>query len=292
MSRICVLEWSLSGQSAEVTERLLGPLIEAGHDVTRVKLQTEVAYPFPWTAVQFFGLFPEAVLMRPPAARTIELPEGDFDLVIASGSIWFLRPCMPWQSFLAGPQADWLRGRRVLTLTTCRNMWITGWNKWVEKLRGAGADVVDRITVTHSGPIFATFYSTLLWSVTGKRDAVAALPKVEIDEATLQQVRGYGVLLAERLPGQGSLLADTVTAPISHAHAFGELTVGATLFPVLASVYAALSSPGSMLRQFFAVFQMVFIVSLVTTLALPFLLTHALFRGWIDSWVERQAHLR
>lgn len=292
MSRVCVLEWSLSGQSREVTNQLVEPLIEAGHEVIRVQLKTEASYPFPWTAVEFFGLFPEVVLMRPPAAQPIDLPEGGIDLVVCSGSIWYLRPCMPWQAFLTGPQAEWLRGKRVLTLTTCRNMWVTGWNLWVDQLRGVGAEVVDRVTVTHSGPVFASFYTTVLWSVTGKREVSKALPKVEIDDATLGRVRDHGRVLAERLPGEGALLADQDTAPVSHAHAFGEMMIGARVFPVLATVYAALSAPESALRAVFAVFQMVFILSLVTVLGLPFILTHLVFRRWIDPWVERQASLR
>lgn len=290
MSSVLVIEWSLSGQSREVTNQLVEPLIEAGHDVTRVTLETEADYPFPWSPVQFFGVFPEAVLMRPPPARPITLPDSKPDLVIASGSIWYLRPCLPWQSFLAGPQADWLDGQRVLTLTTCRNMWVTGWNVWVDWLGRHGADVVDRITVTHSGPVFASFFSTLFWSITGERENLA-LPKVEIDDATMGRVRGYGELLAERLPGEGSLLQDVETASVSHAHAFGELAIGAPVFPLLAGIYAALSSPGSVLRGFFALFQMAFVINLVVWCAIPVLTVHALFRGRIDSWIDRQVLL-
>lgn len=290
MSRIVVLEWSHSGQSREVTDTLVGPLEQAGHTVERVKLAVDVTYPFPWTPVQFFGLFPETVLMRPPPALPVELPEGEVDLVVASGSIWYLRPCQPWQAFLSGPQAGWLAGKRVLTLTTCRNMWISGWNIWVEKLRDVGAHVVDRITVTHSGPVFASFYTTVYWSVTGKRE-VAGLPKVEIDAATLERVRAFGSALAERLPGEGALLTDLDTAPVSHAHAFPELLFGRFVFPALATVYAALSSPGTTARAFFAVFQMVFILSAITVLAIPFILVNLLFGRWLDPWVERRASL-
>lgn len=290
MSRIVVLEWSHSGQSREVTDALVTPLVEAGHQVERVKLAVDTTYPFPWTPVQFFGLFPETVLMRPPPAKPIELPEGEIDLVIASGSIWYLRPCQPWQAFLAGPQADWLSGRRVLTLTTCRNMWINGWRIWVEKLREHGANVVDRVTVTHSGPVFASFYTTVYWSVTGKRE-VAGLPKVEIDAETLERVAGFGRTLAERLPGDGALLADLDTAPVSHAHAFPELLFGRIVFPTMATIYAALSSPGTLLRSFFAIYQMVFILSAITVLAIPFILVNLLFGRWLDPWVEQQARL-
>ena len=293
MSRVCVLEWSLSGQSGEVTDTFVAPLVEAGHTVERVKLEVEVDYPFPWSPIEFFGLFPETVLERPPAARPIALPEGHFDLVVASGSIWYLRPCMPWQAFLAGPQAGWLSGRRVLTLTTCRNMWVTGWRRWVERLTAQGATVTDRVTVTHSGPVFASFFSTLAWSVTGDRQAVKALPKVEIDDTTLARVRQHGTLLAERLSEgrEGALLDGVDTAPVSVAHAFGELTVGATVFPFLATIYAALSAPGSLLRAFFALFQMAFVIQLVLVLAIPFLTIHAVFRSRIEPWVRGRAEL-
>ncbi len=295
--RVCVIEWSLSGQSREVTDTFVAPIEAAGHQVHRVKLEQDADYPFPWSPSEFFGLFPETVLERPPSARPIDLPEVDVDLVIASGSIWYLRPCMPWQAFLAGSQAGWVSGRRVLTLTICRNMWVTGWRRWVEGLQAHGAHVRDAVTVTHSGPVFASFFSTLAWSVTGNRQAVRALPPVEIDEQTLERVRRHGADVATALSDPGRHGSDSPwldmrqTAPVSVAHAFGELTVGATLFPILATVYAALSSPGTLLRSFFAWFQMFFVIQLVLVLAIPFLTIHALFRSRIEPWVREKATL-
>jgi hypothetical protein len=297
MARVVVLEWSLSGQSREVTDTFVAPIEAAGHTVERVKLEVEATYPFPWSPSEFFGLFPETVLERPPTARPIALPDGPVDLVVASGSIWYLRPCMPWQAFLAGPQAAWLDGRRVLTLTTCRNMWVTGWRRWVAALQARGARVLDAVTVTHSGPVFASFFSTLAWSVTGDRQAVRALPPVEIDETTLERVRQHGSAVAdalsdpERSDSEAAWVDARAAAPVSVAHAFGELTVGARLFPILATIYATLSSPGTWLRSVFAWFQMFFVIQLVLVLALPFLAIHAVFRGRIEPWVRGKAAL-
>src|SRR5258708_12814551 len=70
---------------------------------------------------------PESVLLEPPALEPLSVRPGEpFDLVVLAYQVWFLAPSGPITAFLkseAGRQL--LRGRPVVTLIACRNMWLT-----------------------------------------------------------------------------------------------------------------------------------------------------------------------
>ncbi len=298
--RILVLWWSQSGQVKRMVDALTGPLVDAGHDVRFVEIAPAVDYPFPWSVPKFFGLFPETVLARPIELAPVEIPEGDWDLIVAAGQIWFLSPSQVWTALLAGPHARVFAGRRVLTLIGCRNMWINGWRRMVRRIQAAGGTVTDRVVVTHGGNVFASYFTTLLWMLTGKRDAIKALPKAQVEEMKFARLAEWGALVAQRLgteqPGterlgrDGSLLADQTTASVSHMHALGEQLM-ARVFPVIAAIAAAVTRPGSFLRGVFAYWQLCFTLSSVFGLLIPCAITRALLRRWVDPWLDSLAEL-
>lgn len=289
--RILVLHFSQSGQLLAGAEALAEPLREAGHEVHLAPIVPARAYPFPWTVTAFFGMFPEVFLGETEPVQQVEIPEGPWDLVVVASTIWFLSPSQPWWSFLHTEQAaELFRGQRVLTLIGCRNMWIRGWRKLVGRLEQLGATVVDRVVFTHSGSVFASYFSTLAWMLTGKRDAMKALPKAQVDEATLLRVKEIGRALAGRLDQDGPLLADQPTHSVSHAHALGEQLVGRTMFPLQAHIGRLLPRDG-LLRGAFAVWQMVSTISAVLLLVLPLTALRWLLSRWIDPWLEGLASL-
>ncbi len=290
--QVLVIWWSQSGQLERVADAFTAPFEQAGHRVVRVRVRPRVAYPFPWGVTRFFGLFPETVLERPVELEAIEIPEGDWDLVVFATTIWFLSPNQPMAAFLQSPHRDVLAGKRVLTLVGCRNMWISGWRRTVARIQAAGGEVGDRVIAIHGGPVFASYFSTLFWMLTGKRDAIKALPAAAIPEATFAWLTELGGLAAERLDRAlpGPLLADRDTASISHTHALGEQLM-ARVFAVLARIIAALSRPGTALRSFFAVGMLGVILSAVLTLVVPCALFRLVFGRFVDPWLESLASL-
>jgi hypothetical protein len=291
--RVLVVWWSQSGQLRTVAEAFTRPFEDAGHEVVFLELHPVRPFPFPWKVTTFFGEFPETVLGRPAPIAPVAVPPGEWDLVVLTTQVWFLSPSQPFAALLAGADRGFLAGRRVLTLVSCRNMWVRGWRRLVTLVEAAGGRVTDRVVATHSGSVFASYFTTLAWMLTGRRDAIKVLPAAGLAEDTFTHLAALGKVAAARLadaPVDAPLLADQTTAGISHAHAFGEQLVG-PLFPVLATIIAAISRPGTTLRSVCAVGMLAFILSAVIGLFIPCVLTERLLRRWIDPWLDGLARL-
>jgi len=289
MRRVLVLSWSQSGQLHQVAHAFAQPFADAGHEVVYRELKPLEPFPFPWKVTTFFGAFPETVLERPGAIAPVDAP-GEWDLVVLAAQVWFLSPSPPFIAYLTGPDAALLSGRRVVTLVACRNMWVRGWRRLVALAQARGALVTDRVVATHSGSVLASYFSTLFWMLTGRRDVVKALPAAGIDAATFARVARLGAHAAARIDTPGPLLDDQDCATISPTHAFGEVIVGA-IFPWLAHAIAAMSRPGSGMRALCAYGMLGFILGALFTLLLPCTLIRFACRPWIDPWLEARARL-
>src|SRR5690606_30250990 len=98
------------------------PAIELVHEI----LQPLQPYPFPWQFLHFFNTFPETVYELPKPIAPLQVdPDAPFDLIILAYQVWFLSPAQPMMAFLqSDAAARLLKGRPVMTLIACRNMWL------------------------------------------------------------------------------------------------------------------------------------------------------------------------
>ncbi len=291
--RVLVVWWSQSGQLEKVARAFARPFQVAGHDVHFVALRPITPYPFPWKITTFFGEFPETVLGRPAPIAPLDAPAGPWDLVVLTSQVWFLSPSQPFAALLSGPDRAVVAGRRVLTLVSCRNMWVSGWRRLVALTEAAGGRVTDRVVATQSGSVFASYFTTLAWMLTGKRDAIKALPAAGIGDETFDRLDALGTIAAARLTDaapDAPLLADQPTASISHVHTFGERVVGA-IFPTFAHLIAAVSRPGTPLRHVSAFGMLAFMLTVVIGLFVPFLIAERLLRRWTTPWLDGLARL-
>src|SRR6266581_2026775 len=141
MKRVLVVHFSQTGQLARVARRLVSPLAEAG-DVELVEevLRPHQPYPFPWPAWRFLDVMPETVLLEPPELEPLSVrAEEPFDLIILAYQVWYLAPSGPITAFLkseAGKRL--LRGRPVVTVIACRNMWLVAQETVKQLIQGAG----------------------------------------------------------------------------------------------------------------------------------------------------------
>ena len=61
LKTVLVINYSQTGQLAEITEQVISPLRAAGHQVHLETLVPETPFPWPWPMVDFIDAFPECV---------------------------------------------------------------------------------------------------------------------------------------------------------------------------------------------------------------------------------------
>ena len=155
MKRVLVIHFSQSGQLAEIVQSVCAPL-RASSDIalTTALIRPRRPFPFPWPFWRFFDTFPETVYADASAApiEPLDLPDdAEFDLIVLAYQVWFLSPSLPTTAFLQSEQAArLLRGKPVVTLIGCRNMWLLAQEIVKENLQQLGARLVDNAVLTDS----------------------------------------------------------------------------------------------------------------------------------------------
>ena len=109
MKKILVIHYSQTGQLTEVLKALTGPLALNGVQVDHLPITPATPYPFPWSRMGFFGVFPESVNGDPVPLLPAKAAGIDYDLIIFGYTIWYLNPSIPANSFLKQADASLFR---------------------------------------------------------------------------------------------------------------------------------------------------------------------------------------
>ncbi len=203
--RVLVVEYSQTGQLSRVLDSVVEPLVAAGHQVERLKLQHAGDYPFPWPFWTFLDTFPETVARMPPALEPWAV-EGKPDLIILGYPVWFLSPAPALTAFMQSPQGQaLLQGTPVVTLTACRNMWTQAHLDVQDMLKQAGAVHCDHVALVDPGPAMATFVTTPRWMLTGRKEAFWGFPRAGISDQQVRDAARFGHALAAAFAQQEPL---------------------------------------------------------------------------------------
>ncbi len=140
--------------------------------------------PFPGPSFDFVNAMPECVQLDAPPLKPMSIAaDADFDLLILCYRVRFLSPALPITAFLHSAEGKRLiRGKPVVTLVACRNMWLSAQETMSRLITEAGGTLCDHIALTDSGHPLATFITTprcgvdrqarpLSWPATGRRGA-------------------------------------------------------------------------------------------------------------------------
>jgi len=222
--RAVVYLYTQTGQLREVAEAFVAPLEADGWRIRWVDVQPRVAFPFPWSIWQFFGVFPRAV--DPDAFVELAEPPGGFgaeqdeqEVVLLAYQVWYLSPSLPVRSLVAThPEA--FRNRRVISLIACRNMWYSAAIEVAGLLRTAGARRVEVVAATDTLQQATSLVTTLRWLLTGKREPFLWFGRAGVGDTELARVTAVGRSIAE----QGNCPADA--APIVPTLAAADLFAG------------------------------------------------------------------
>jgi hypothetical protein len=299
MRRILVIDYSQSGDVTKVTDAFTRAFPGPGVEVYREKIQSLVAFPYPWGSLRrLYSVFPECFVGSPGEIRPLTFSAEDrFDLVILAFQVWHLAPSLPIQAFLRSDHAQVLKDTPVITLCVSRNMWHSASETMKQELWDADAFHIDNLVVTHQGPPFSTFVSVPRALLYGKRDRLFGIfPPANISEKDLARVASLGAEAASRLgdlkPPYHSLLAGRGTVKIKLRSIVPEL-IGWHLYRAGAQFVARVGKRGKFYRQlaidlFLGVTLVVILVGIPLCVVLVFLL-HPLLGRWIQGYARRLA---
>lgn len=283
--RVLVVQYSQTGQLAAVTDQIVAPLRDDPDIEVRVELlRLEQPFPFPWPFFRFLDAFPESAHLVPPALKPLSLRgDEDFDLIVLPYQVWFLAPSQPISAFLQHPLAQRvLRGKPVVTVIACRNMWLMAQEKTKALLEKAGARLIDNVTLTDPGPTLATFITTPRWMLTGRRNAFWGMPAAGLDEAQIRGTRRFGLALRDGLKADLEKGSDPLLGGLGATTADPRLIVsekaGTRSFYLWGKLLMAAGRPGAPQRVPLLMLYAVFLVVMIVTVVPVSLLIQRLLR--------------
>ncbi len=270
---VLAVYYSQSGQMRAVMDRVLAP-VAAARDIklTRVALEVEPAFPYPWPFWRFLDAFPETVALMPPPLKPLPL-RGDerFDLIVLGYPVWFLSPVPAMTAFLQSSAARAiLRGSPVVTVTACRNMWLMAQQTVKELLVKCESRLVDHVALVDRGPTLATFITTPRWLLTGRKDAFWGLPAAGVDEAQIRSAERFGRALVDGLrrgaERSGESMMQGLGACAVNVQLIASERIGLRSFRLWGAALRALGPPGGAPRRLLLVFYMLFLLAAIITI--------------------------
>lgn len=272
--RVLIIYYSQSGQLTDVVRSIAEPMRQVD-DIELVFecLKPTQAYPFPWPFLSFFDLFPETVYDDPRPIEPLSCQtDQPFDLVILAYQVWFLSPAQPMTAFLQSPAAEQLlRGTAVTTVIACRNMWLMAQEKVKQHLTRLGARLIDNVALTDPAHSAATFVSTPLWVLTGKKGPFlnGLIPAAGISAEDISKAARFGQAIAQQLPNRATednspMLQNLGSVSINERLIASE-TIALRSFRIWGGLLRALGKPGTLLRRIVLVAYVIFLITLILT---------------------------
>lgn len=286
--RILVLSYSQTGQLAAITQRIIEPLQQdPGIAIHIETLRPVTPFPFPWKFFSFLDAFPESAHRVAPPLRPLSLTgDEDFDLVILPYQVWFLAPSQPITAFLKHPLAKrLLRGKPVITVIACRNMWMLAQDKMKGLLDACGARLLDNVALVDPSPTMTTLFTTPLWLLSGKRDCLPGLPAAGVDAASIKAASRFGFALRDALHndqerGTAPLLTGLKAVDADPNLWFSE-KAGTRSFFLWGKLLLAVGAPGQRRRRPFLILYVVFLIALILAVVPLSLLVQFLLRPFM-----------
>jgi hypothetical protein len=287
--RVLVVSYSQSGQLTNVVERIIAPLradatIQVHVEQLRLPPSVASAFAFPWSFRRFLDAFPESALQRPAPIEPLTLDGTEhFDLIILPYQVWFLAPSQPVAAFMQSPLARrLLAGKPVVTVITCRNMWLLAQEKMKRHIEAAGARLIDNVALTDRAHTLATLITTPLWVLTGKRQPWHRLPPAGISAYDIEHAARFGhalrdALLQGREQGSEPLLRGLRAAEVNPKLLASEKAATRSFF-VWGHILRAAGPAGSKRRVPLLAVYSLFLVAMVATVVPLSLVMQAVLR--------------
>ncbi|HYM34175.1 MAG TPA: dialkylresorcinol condensing enzyme, partial [Steroidobacteraceae bacterium] len=205
--------------------------------------------------------------------ESLPLPkDAQFDLVILAYTVWFVSPSLPTTAFLQSDDAKrLLKDKPVITLIACRNMWLMAQERVKEKLRELGAHLIDNAALVDLTDMWATFISTPMWMLTGKRGPFlrGRVPRAGIPLEEIKRAARFGEAIARQLPHRAAnnfspMLTGLGAAKVNESLIASEPVIRRS-FRIWGGLLRALGTRESVARRIVLVLYVLFLLALILT---------------------------
>jgi hypothetical protein len=294
MKRILAVYYSQTGQLGEVMDSIVAPLRASSEcSVTMTHITPVQPYAFPWSFWGFFDTLPECIYDDPQPIEKLPLADdAEFDLIILGYQVWFISPSLPTTAFLQSEQAQrLLRGKPVITVIACRNMWLMAQERVKQQLQKLGATLIDNVALTERTHGAKSVITTPWWLLSGNKGPYLGglLPRAGIWPSDIEGAARFGKTIAEEFPkraaGDTRPMLRGKGAVIVHPGLISSEQFAQRSFRIWGKLLRACGKPGSPLRRMVLGLYVVFLVAvLLTVVPLLFVLKTGL------SWLTR-AHI-
>lgn len=197
--KILAIYATQSGQLRDILNNVVKD-IQGEAEIDFAEIRLVKPFPFPWSSATFFDAMPECVLQIPSDIQPMpELKAKDYDLIIFGYQPWFLSPSNPANSFLKSEWAQVLKGKPVLTVIGCRNMWLNAQEKVKAELQQLGANHVGNIVLEDSHGNLVSLLTIIRWMFKGQKEASGRLPAAGVAERDIKGAQKYGMPILQHL---------------------------------------------------------------------------------------------
>lgn len=199
--KIALFYYTQTGQALQIADKICEPFEKEGCEVIRKEIVPERSYPFPWSSMEFFQVFPESRLGIPCKLKPIDLSDiQDADLVIIAGQSWYLSWSIPLHSFFLTEEIrNYLKGRNIVVSMGCRNMWVMTQQKTREYIREIGGNYVGFICLQDKTPNLISGITIIRWLFYNKKYATRFLPASGVSQEEIDNATVYGQIIYEKL---------------------------------------------------------------------------------------------
>jgi len=293
MKKVLVIYFSQSGQMKKMVDSVTAPLKENAEVVVDYrKVKPVKKYPYPWPFYPFFDAFPEAIFMNGCEVEPFEDLADDYDLIILGYTIWFLSPSIPITGFMKSPQAKELfKGKPVVTLIACRDMWVLAQEKMKSLLNDVGATLVDNVVLTDQGGSIYPFITTPRWLFTGKKDPFFGFPAAGVSEEDLLNSRRFGERIVEGLGRDEEKAKKPMLKNMGAVTVNGKLVgtekIATRSFMIWGRLIQAAGKPGSFARKIVITIYALFLATLVLTVVPLNILVRRLLSPFMREAIEK-----
>lgn len=253
--KVAVFYYTQTGQALDIAKSVCKPIEEDGGKVVYKAIEPVTPFPYPWSYMNFFQQMPETRLYMPAPIKDFDYSDvEDADLVVISGQSWYLSPSQPIEAFLQNEKVRaYLKGRKVVTLNGCRNMWAMGQKEIRKQLAQAGADYVGYAVLQDEHPNLVSLFTIVSWLFYDRKEAHGIVPRAGVSNENITAASKFGTPILKALKNNNfsnlqKELVDLGSIPYRSFLVFVE-TVGHRMFGIWAKFCRKKGGPNAKERN-------------------------------------------